>query len=141
MRCRKCGTVNRVSNGNLNKKIVCGNCKQEIELIKTPLDVNGAVFQQEVLKDPGIVLAEFWSPTCVHCRQLDPVLREIASEKSGLMKIARVNTMTEPELSSRFGIQGVPTMILFRGGQTLSVLPGALPKFELLRWLHSSAGV
>ena len=86
----------------------CGKCKTPLDVPRRPIDVTVADFDQEVLAWPGLVLLEFWTPWCGHCRMMAPVLDELAGERAGLLKVVKVNVDNEPSLGARFGIQATP---------------------------------
>lgn len=99
--------------------------------------MTSGTFQDEVISHPGVVLVEFWSPSCGHCRTLHPVLEQIAEENAGVLKIATVNTGEETMLSTRFNIRGVPTFMLYRGGKKIQEMIGAMPKQQIEAWIRS----
>lgn len=99
--------------------------------------VNGTNFEDQVMKSDGPVLVDFWAEWCGPCRALGPVLEEIASETNGKAKVVKVNVDEAPELASRFGIRGIPTMIFFKEGQVKSTLMGNQPKAEILKQLNA----
>lgn len=140
LRCQQCGTVNRVSADKIQSEIHCGNCKAKLSILDRTIDVTSANFGNDVLQWPGVVLVDFWSQGCVHCMRLSPVLDELAREKAGLVRFAKVNAAYEPALSVQYGVQGVPNLILFENGQVVARLPGAVPKENLKAWIYSATG-
>ena len=89
-------------------------------------------FEEEVLKNDVPVLADFWAEWCGPCKTIAPVLEEIAQEYDGWLKVAKIDVDENPEAPVRFGIQGIPTMILFKDGEPVERLVGAMPKDQLL---------
>lgn len=141
LRCQSCGSVNKVLKEKLLLKPTCGKCKAGITFPNTSIDISSNDFRKVVLSAPGVVLLEFWSPTCGHCLRLNSVLDQIASEKAGILKVVKVNIQNDQHLAYQFGIRGVPTMILYRGGKKLNEFSGALPKQLLEAWINSTASL
>ena len=94
-------------------------------------------FETAVLKADGPVLVDFWAEWCGPCRQLAPILDQLSEEMGGKVTIAKVNIDENPEAPTRYGVRGIPTMILFKGGQPVATKVGSLPKSQLLEWLEA----
>ena len=97
-------------------------------------------FEQDVLQADQPVLVDFWAEWCGPCKQIAPALEQIAEELAGKVTVAKLNIEESPTTPSRYGVRGIPTMMLFRGGQMASMKVGAMPKQKILEWLHE-AGV
>ncbi len=102
-----------------------------------PFNVSESDFQQQVLDAPHPVLVDFWAEWCGPCRMIAPVLEEIAAEKAGALSVAKINVDENQDLSGRHGVFSIPTLILFKGGQEVERLVGAMPKARLLEKLES----
>jgi len=94
-------------------------------------------FDQEVLKDSGVVLVDFWAPWCGPCRMLGPVIEEIAKEYEGKAKICKINTDDAPEKSGQFQISSIPTVIIFKNGTPEVTLNGLQSKEEIKKQLDA----
>ncbi len=96
-------------------------------------------FEAEVLKASGPVLVDFWAEWCGPCKQLSPVLDEIANEMGDKLTVAKVNIEESPEAPQKYGVRGIPTLILFKDGEAVATKVGSMPKGKLVEWLESVA--
>ncbi len=103
------------------------------------LQISDAEFEKTVLKAEGLVLVDFWAEWCGPCRQLAPTLDAVAKEMEGVVTIAKVNIDQNPETPQKYGIRGVPTLLLFKKGQLIATKVGGIPKPKLTEWLKSFA--
>ncbi len=97
-------------------------------------------FEKDVLQAAGPVLVDFWAEWCGPCKQIAPALEQISEELGANVTIAKLNIEESPTTPSRYGVRGIPTMMLFKGGQMASMKVGAMPKQKILEWLNE-AGV
>jgi len=140
VRCNHCGAKNRVPPNRIHDRPVCGRCKTPLAVgshDERPVVVTDATFRKEVLSSSGPVLVDCWAPWCGPCRTVAPILDRLASEYAGRIKIAKLNVDENPGTASQYGIQSIPTMILFNKGREVNKLVGALPKAEMQRHLQA----
>ncbi|HEX2559318.1 thioredoxin, partial [Phenylobacterium sp.] len=90
--------------------------------------VTDDTFEQDVLKAEMPVLVDFWAEWCGPCKQIAPALEQIADELAGQVTVAKLDIEESPTTPSRYGVRGIPTMMLFKGGQMASMKVGAMPK-------------
>jgi len=140
VKCHKCGTKNRIPKSRMGETAICGKCKTPLSkgtVSDKPIDVTDMTFQSEILGFPGPVLVDCWAPWCGPCRTVGPVIAQLASEYSGRVKIAKMNVDENPQTASRYSIRSIPTMLLFKNGDLVNTLVGALPKGEIESHLNS----
>ncbi len=97
------------------------------------LPVGDDSFDREVLASSTPVLIDFWAPWCAPCRAIAPVVEEIAREYAGKLKVMKMNVDDNPKTPSRYGVRGIPNLILFQGGQVREQIVGAVPKSQLVK--------
>jgi thioredoxin 1 len=98
--------------------------------------VTDATFKQEVLENSLPVLVDFWAPWCGPCRMVAPVVEEISEQYDGKVKVVKVNTDENPSVASQYGIRSIPTLMIFKGGQRVDMVVGAVPKTTLANTLE-----
>ncbi len=99
--------------------------------------VSDSSFDAEVLKAEGPVLVDFWAEWCGPCKMIAPALDDLAEEMADKLTVAKVNIDENPLTPSKYGVRGIPTLLLFKGGQVKATKIGALPKGQLRQWVES----
>ena len=100
--------------------------------------ITDASFESDVLKADGPVLVDFWAEWCGPCKMIGPALEEISDELVGKVTIAKLNIDDSPDAPAKYGVRGIPTMILFNNGAPVETKVGAAPKSQLKAWLEQS---
>ena len=130
--CPGCGKRNRVPAAATGSP-VCAACKRALPWLvdATRGEVDGAL----VANVPVIV--DLWAPWCGPCRMVAPILEQVAQARAGQVKVVKVNVDELPEVSARYGVQGIPTLLLLDRGREVARQVGAVPAHELDRWLDA----
>jgi len=100
-------------------------------------EVNDNEFEQEVINSELPVLVDFWAEWCGPCKQIGPVIDELSKDKAGKLKVVKVNIDHNPNTPTKFGVRGIPTMMIFKSGKNVATKVGALPKSALYQWVES----
>ena len=104
-----------------------------------PIAVSDDTFEAEVLNASEPVVVDFWAEWCGPCRMIAPALEEISTELAGKVKIVKVNVDENPRTAAQYGIRGIPTLLLFKGGQVAAQQVGAQQKSKLKAWITGAA--
>jgi thioredoxin 1 len=102
------------------------------------LHVTDSNFESEVLKSDKPVLVDFWAPWCGPCRAIAPIVDELADEYAGRLKVVKMNVDDNPMTPARYGVRGIPNLLIIRGGQVKEQIVGAVPKAHLVRALQGA---
>ena len=101
------------------------------------LNVSDSEFESKVLKGTGYTLVDFWAEWCGPCKQLAPILDQVANDMEGKLTIAKVNIDENTDTPQKYGVRGIPTLILFKDGEAVATKVGALQKSKLVEWIES----
>ena len=104
----------------------------------TTQTVSDDSFENDVLNSSEPVIVDFWAEWCGPCKQIAPALEEIAGELGGRLKVVKVNVDENPSTPSKYGVRGIPTLIMFKDGQVADTQVGALPKGKILEWIEGN---
>jgi thioredoxin 1 len=101
------------------------------------VNVSDADFENEVLKSDEPVMVDFWAEWCGPCKALSPIVDEVANEVSGKMKVVKVNIDENPNAPTKYGVRGIPTLMVFKDGELVDTKVGGMSKTQLNDWLNS----
>jgi len=100
--------------------------------------VTDASFDADVLGSTEPVVVDFWAEWCGPCKQIGPALEEISTEMDGRVKVIKINIDENPNVPSKYGVRGIPTLMMFKNGEVASTKVGALPKGKIVEWIEDS---
>lgn len=132
--CPSCGAPNRVPITATGKPR-CGKCQTNLPWL---VDATTADFDQIVSTSVLPILVDFWAPWCGPCRTVSPALEHLAGQRAGTLRVVKVNVDSDPTISARLGVQGIPTLVLYRDGAEVSRQVGAMPAHSISAWVDSS---
>ncbi len=98
--------------------------------------VNDADFESEVLKADKPVVVDFWAEWCGPCKQLSPLVDELAAEMKDKVKVVKVNIDESPDAPTKYGVRGIPTLMIFKSGELVDTRVGGMPKSQLAEWIE-----
>ncbi|RPH26042.1 thioredoxin TrxC [Buttiauxella warmboldiae] len=134
--CAACQATNRLPDERIDDGAKCGRCGHELfdgEVINAT-----SATLDKLLQDDLPVVVDFWAPWCGPCVNFAPIFEDVAQERSGKVRFVKVNTEAQPELSARFRIRSIPTIMVFKNGEMVDMLNGAMPKAPFDGWLNEN---
>ncbi|PHP65317.1 thioredoxin TrxC [Zhengella mangrovi] len=135
--CASCGRKNRAPEGKPLEAARCGVCKTPL-FADHPADVDEATFKRIAGGDDLPVVVDVWAPWCGPCRTMAPAFAQAADTLKGQIRFIKINADTAPGLMQAYGIQGIPTMLMFKGGKLANRVSGALPAGQIVTWAQQA---
>ncbi len=133
--CPHCKEINNVPKKDSYKKANCGNCKQSL-LDNKAIEVNSTNFDEIIVNSDIPVIVDFWAPWCGPCKMMAPTFSKVALNYPLKTLFVKVNTQDEQHLASRFNIQSIPTLIIFKDGNEIKRVSGALDENNLNQFIQ-----
>ncbi len=131
--CPHCGTLNRVSTVRPALSAKCGQCHGKL-FNGQAVEVDAAGFERHLRANDIPVLVDIWAPWCGPCRTMSPNFARAAAMLEPGMRLLKLNADTAPEITGRLGVQGIPALFLFSGGQVVAKTAGVMPADAIVRW-------
>jgi thioredoxin 2 len=128
--CQFCSTLNRVDLSRVDHHPKCGQCGRPI-LLDRPLSISDDSFQPVIAGTDVPVVVDFYADWCGPCKMMAPILDELAHDRKGEVLVVKLNTDQNPGTMIRFGVRGIPTLIVFTGGREATRQTGAVPRAQL----------
>ena len=137
--CGHCDSVVRIPRERVNEDPRCPKCHSAL-LQNHPIELKTSSFDKHISRGDLPIVVDFWAPWCGPCRMMAPHFEEAARRFGPRARFAKVNSDDEPTLSSRFGIRGIPTLMVFRNGKEIARQSGAMDLGSLERWVTGAIG-
>ncbi|WP_321277316.1 thioredoxin TrxC [Thiomicrorhabdus indica] len=133
--CPNCGGLNRVADEKLQQNPQCGKCQSSLFSGK-PIEMTGVQFQRAMQKTDLPMVVDFWAPWCGPCQGFAPVFQQAAMNFEPRARFVKINTEIEQQLGAKLGIRSIPTLAIFKKGQEVTRISGAMDLGQFTQWLN-----
>lgn len=137
--CPNCAATNKYPLSDQGKKVVCGRCKSLLPKPGTVIEPTPEQTQKLLQHASLPVLVDFYSPTCAPCHMMNPIVESLASRRAGEIMVIKINVDSHQQLAAGFGVQGVPTFVIFHKGTERDRMSGAVSETDFSLWVASRA--
>ncbi|WP_315720659.1 MULTISPECIES: thioredoxin TrxC [unclassified Bradyrhizobium] len=134
--CGQCGQINRLPAGRAPTQGKCGKCHAPL-FSGHPIEVDQAAFERHVAHSDLPLLVDVWAPWCGPCRAMAPMFARAAQELEPHVQLLKLNSDEAPDVSAKFGISGIPTLLLLQKGRELQRISGAMDSQRIVAWTRS----
>lgn len=133
--CTACGSINRLPAGRPAAEGRCGHCHAPL-FTGHPAEIDGAGFRRQIVHSTVPVLVDIWAPWCGPCRMMGPAFAEAARTLEPRVRLLKLNSDAEPQISAELGVRGIPALMLFSGGRRVAATAGAMTTAGIVRWVE-----
>jgi thioredoxin 2 len=135
--CPNCASTNRIPAGKDARNANCGKCGEA--LFAGPAPVDGAAFDKQTTRSDVPVVVDFWADWCGPCHMMAPIFEQVARDLEPEFRFVKLDTEAEPQIAARYGIRGIPTLMVFKKGEILAQQAGVVDATHLKAWLKQAA--
>lgn len=132
--CPHCGGLNRVPQEKLNANPTCGKCKQAL-FTGTPIEMTGVQLTKAMQKTDQVLVVDFWASWCGPCKMFAPTFAQAAQQLEPKARFIKINTEQEQAIAAQFGIRSIPTLAVFKNGQEVDRISGAMDLTQFKQWV------